>query len=90
MIYDIVPVVSDTANAAVTVNATTISVDCGPIPDIVQIAFQANGSLFSPSQDVEDNPAYDLTFGGAKYTASIVPMGTLLLLSYHLPQLIVA
>lgn len=76
IVYDIIPIVSDTANAAVAVNAMTISVDCGIIPDIIQKAFKVDGSVISPSQIVEDNPAYELTFGGGKYEASINPMGT--------------
>ncbi|KAF7798556.1 hypothetical protein EIP86_009778 [Pleurotus ostreatoroseus] len=74
-IYDIVPVIENTANAGVLVNATTISVDCGPIPDVVQTGFDIDGNdANSYTLDVDNNPTYDLTFGGGKYTASISPI----------------
>ncbi|KAJ3557273.1 hypothetical protein NM688_g1558 [Phlebia brevispora] len=69
-LYDIIPAVENATGAPVEVNATSFSVSCGLLPDIVQTAFEPNGS--EPNSDM---PAYVFGFAGGKYRVSVWPMG---------------
>ncbi|KAJ3528628.1 hypothetical protein NM688_g7973 [Phlebia brevispora] len=71
MIYDIIPVVENAANDGVLVNATTFSVDCALIPDVVQTKF------WPPTTDFgEGSPAtFTFGFGSGNYSVDIATMG---------------
>ncbi|KAJ3541672.1 hypothetical protein NM688_g6052 [Phlebia brevispora] len=68
MVYDIIPDVPNAADTKVQVNATTFSVDCTSLPDIVQTSYSMQGWY---SQD-----QYVFEFAGGKYSVELVPMGT--------------
>ncbi|KAJ3556890.1 hypothetical protein NM688_g1773 [Phlebia brevispora] len=78
MIYDIIPVVTNAADAGVDVNATTFTVDCASLSDVIQTNFdpEANPNDFSGLDDTggEIGPAYRFEFGGGKYSTTIYPM----------------
>ncbi|KAJ3551018.1 hypothetical protein NM688_g4948 [Phlebia brevispora] len=63
-LYDIIPVVEGATGAWVEVNATTFSVDCATLPDVVQ-------TRFDPRTD--DEPTYYFEFNGGKYNVSLSP-----------------
>ncbi|KAJ3556630.1 hypothetical protein NM688_g1919 [Phlebia brevispora] len=78
MIYDIIPVVANATTTGIEVNATTFSVDCGALPDVVQVDFQPNltDNSFSGINNplTTGAPAYFFDFGGGKYGTIAYPM----------------
>ncbi|KAJ3557275.1 hypothetical protein NM688_g1556 [Phlebia brevispora] len=80
MLYDIIPVVENVTDVEIKVNATTFSVDCAPISDIIQTNFSNPDGNLSHSPDgsfissSDGNVEYSFTFGGGKYGVRLSPM----------------
>ncbi|KAJ3557272.1 hypothetical protein NM688_g1559 [Phlebia brevispora] len=68
-LYDIIPAVENATGAPVEVNATSFSVSCSLLPDIVQTAFEPGGS-----EPPSDMPSYVFGFASGKYRVSVWPM----------------
>ncbi|KAJ3555783.1 hypothetical protein NM688_g2385 [Phlebia brevispora] len=69
MLYDIIPIIQNPADADVEVNATTFSVDCASLPGAVQESFVYPNA--TPSQQAP----YTFEFDDGKYTFSVTAMG---------------
>ncbi|KAJ3520096.1 hypothetical protein NM688_g9210 [Phlebia brevispora] len=72
ILYDIIPPVENATGAAVEVNATIFSVDCAPLPDVVQTGFDSDNNFGRPG------PAYNYEFGSGKYSGVFSPAALVL------------
>ncbi|KAJ3540257.1 hypothetical protein NM688_g6252 [Phlebia brevispora] len=71
MLYDIIPIVQNAADTELEVNATTFSVDCACLPDVIQQAFAG------PNFTGDQSAIYEFTFAGDQYLVDLVAMGEL-------------
>ena len=71
-LYDIIPVVEQSSGPVV-VNATTFTVDCAALPDVVQNAVLADGDSQSESESIF-GLVYSFSLAPGSYKASIAPM----------------
>ncbi|KAJ3551017.1 hypothetical protein NM688_g4949 [Phlebia brevispora] len=60
-LYDVIPAVENATGAGVEVNATTFSVDCAPLSDVVQTGF------WSSENSSTNNPIYEYAFDDKSY-----------------------